>query len=367
LRLVVSGYYGFRNCGDEAVLAGAVRSFGARGAAAPSDFTVLSSEPAWTSRVHAVSSVHRMDLRAVRGAISQCDLVLSGGGSLLQDVTSLRSLAYYVWIMRMARTARKPYMLYAQGIGPLRRVAARALVRTAARRAAAITVRDEASAGLLEALGIGRARVEVTADPAFSLDAPIGLGARSRGQARVGGNRVIGLCPRPWPGVDVAGRFADAARALRDRGFVVVWLPMQGTQDKRIAEEAASASGAGTVCDPQGEPDKALAACAELDLVIAMRLHALAFGAICSTPLVAVAYDPKVDALMAGLGCSDLTVAIADASGDALCRLAERALARSEEMRRRTSEEVDRLREAALRNVDAAIRAIGGHAPCAAA
>jgi polysaccharide pyruvyl transferase CsaB len=308
-----------------------------------------------------------MELRAVRRAIRDCDILLSGGGSLLQDVTSLRSLAYYVLIMRMARVARKPYMLYAQGIGPLRRRVARALVGGAARRAAAITVRDEASARLLDRLGVGRAAVNVTADPAFALDPPARGDEHSRTEVDAGARGVVGLCPRPWPGLNVVGEFADAAAALRNRGFEIVWLPMQGKQDTGIAEAAASASGVGTLCDTQGEPGRALAAVARLDLLVAMRLHALAFGAMCSTPLVAVAYDPKVDALMDSLECRDTTVAVAEATGDALCELAERAIARPDASVRRTKDAVGRLRESALTNVDIAARAAGGCATCPAA
>ncbi|WP_436570579.1 polysaccharide pyruvyl transferase family protein, partial [Klebsiella pneumoniae] len=69
------------------------------------------------------------------------DLLLSGGGSLLQDTTSLRSLLYYLWVQRVAWRARKPVMYYAQGLGPLRRRLSRRLVAAAARRAAYITVR----------------------------------------------------------------------------------------------------------------------------------------------------------------------------------------------------------------------------------
>ena len=58
-----------------------------------------------------------------------CDAFISGGGSLLQDVTSLRNIVYYTGLIRMAGVAKKPAMIYAQGIGPLKKPLSQKLTR----------------------------------------------------------------------------------------------------------------------------------------------------------------------------------------------------------------------------------------------
>ena len=168
LRFAVSGYYGCGNAGDEAVLAGIAASF-ARQAGGLVRLTVLSQNPDVTTRLHGLEAVDRMNMAQVRAILRDSDLLLSGGGSLLQDTTSARSLLYYLWIARMARRAGKPVMFYAQGMGPLHRPISRLLVRLTANRAAFLTVRDEPSAQLLKAIGVTNPRLEVTADPAFAL------------------------------------------------------------------------------------------------------------------------------------------------------------------------------------------------------
>src|SRR5205807_7129447 len=107
----------------------------------------------------------------LRRSRKESDRLISGGGSLLQDTTSLRSLIYYLWVVRLAHSCGAPIMFYAQGIGPLRRKVSRALTRLVANRVQQITVRDAESADLLRRIGVNRPPIEVTADPAFALTA----------------------------------------------------------------------------------------------------------------------------------------------------------------------------------------------------
>jgi polysaccharide pyruvyl transferase CsaB len=168
-RIVISGYYGLSNTGDEAVLASIVAGLREQ-AADELDILVLSATPGETSKVHGVRAAQRMDLRQVRQAIRGCDLFISGGGSLIQDVTSFKSLAYYLFVITMARRERRRVMVLGQGIGPLRRIAAREFARRVLGGVPLITVRDAESAEFLARIGVNRPRIEVTADPTFALD-----------------------------------------------------------------------------------------------------------------------------------------------------------------------------------------------------
>lgn len=312
MQFAVSGYYGCGNAGDEAVLAGIREAF-ARQAGDSANLVVLSQRPTETSHLHGLAAVDRMNLSIVRRILADSDLLLSGGGSLLQDTTSMRSLLYYLWIVRLAYNLRVPVMFYAQGIGPLRRPLSRTLVRMVANRAAYITVRDEPSARLLLSLGVSRPTVEVTADPAFALSpAPAPFVEKLfEAEGLPTDAPLIGVALRAWGGANETALEAYA-RLLTELEAQcqarVVLLPMQTPGDVAFAEEVARHSGASeafAIVRHSYPPDTLLALVGRMQAVVAMRLHALIFAARAGTIPFALSYDPKVENLMRGLGLSD--------------------------------------------------------------
>lgn len=98
--------------------------------------------------------------------ILQSDLLISGGGSLLQDVTSIKSLLYYLWVINMALFFRKKVIIFAQGIGPINSKFGQFLAKKALKKCSLITVRDEKSLFLLRGWGIN---AELVCDPLFDL------------------------------------------------------------------------------------------------------------------------------------------------------------------------------------------------------
>ena len=142
-RIVVSGYYGAKNAGDEAMLAAMLEVLGDLDPEL--HITVISADPADTRRRHGVEAIGSFDAGAIFSAMRRADLVVSGGGSLLQNVTSGRSLYYYMAVIFLALLLGKRVMLYAQGIGPVTGVFACRAMRWLGNRVSLITVRDEGS------------------------------------------------------------------------------------------------------------------------------------------------------------------------------------------------------------------------------
>src|SRR5947208_2546495 len=119
MNILISGYYGFRNGGDEGVLAAILDHLEARLPAA-TVYTVTSGDAEYTERLHGtekrrVRAIPRQSPGPLLQAIRACDLFISGGGSLLQDATSLRNVVYYSTLIRLARMFEKPVMIYGQG------------------------------------------------------------------------------------------------------------------------------------------------------------------------------------------------------------------------------------------------------------
>ncbi|MDG0794512.1 polysaccharide pyruvyl transferase family protein [Cohnella ginsengisoli] len=270
LRLVLSGYYGFRNSGDEAVLLSILNALEQAGEdqGVFVEPIVLSGDPAWTARQYGVWSVPRMKLREVREAIAASDGVISGGGSLLQDATGLGSIPYYLGILEMARWARKPTFVYAQGIGPVKRRMFGPFIARAMRKASYVSVRDAESAALLAGFGVPEDRVAVVPDPVMGLPLPPSAGgAEVRGAAAGGaagdGGRAAegrsaasgepGAAGGAWgsglAGAAAAGAAGDGPRAAdgaRGSGLAGAAAAGAGERDAAPAEGAGAARGGGT-------------------------------------------------------------------------------------------------------------------------
>jgi len=297
-RLLLSGYYGYGNAGDEAVLAGLVAGFRSAAPAGDLELTALSGAPGETRTAHGIRAVDRYRPTLLLPAIARCHAFLSGGGSLLQDISSAHSIFYYLGVVKMAQMLGKKTMFIAQGIGPLTLPRSRRLVAAVANRLDAVTVRDPASAALLREIGVTRPSIEVTADPALLLSAP----STSRN------GTSFGVALRPWHGQENLGAQVAAACRASLNSHNPLLLPMQDVSDRPIAEEFARKWGqtnAATLCSTTDGLAPLLSIIAGCDMMVGMRLHALILAAAAGVPSVALSYDPKVAAFMQASGQSD--------------------------------------------------------------
>lgn len=163
--VAVSGYYGFDNFGDDAILSCIVERLRSVG----SNVAVISNNPKKTSRMYQVFSVKNFNLLAVFALLANSDVLISGGGSLLQDVTSFKSLLYYSLVIRLALAMNKKVVIFAQGIGPLKSESSEKMVKDILSKVDLITVRDEKSLERVKNWGLNATLVN---DPVFSLDLP---------------------------------------------------------------------------------------------------------------------------------------------------------------------------------------------------
>lgn len=346
-RVLLSGYYGFANAGDEAVLAGLVLSL--RAADARIEITVLSINPPETQQTHGVQAVHRYRPQEVLPALARTDLLISGGGSLLQDVTSAHGIFYYLGIVRMAQMLGKRTMFGAQGLGPLNRARSRRLVALVANRLDAITVRDPQSAALLRGIGVSRPSLEVAADPALLL----GPETYAPPQAD-----TYGVALRPWQRQEtLAARLADACREALPHAHPVLF-PMQPQTDLEIGEQFASRyhqqERAGLVLPGAGLAalTQAMGAC---EMMVGMRLHALILAAAAGVPSVALSYDPKVAAFMAQTGQQDAVYDLDRADTSALSALLSAQWAERAARAQRLQSRLPALRALASRTAEVAV------------
>jgi polysaccharide pyruvyl transferase CsaB len=299
MRVLVSGYYGFGNLGDEALLEVIVTQLRARFPGAAID--VLSATPAETARRLNVESTPRWSMPQIRSAIARADVVVSGGGGLLQSATSVRSVMYYASILREAIKQGRKTMIFAQSIGPLD-VLGRFVVRRLCRGTNRATVRDARSQTILEALLPGTS-VEQTADPVFLYDLPDsridlsreGLDPEREPYAVVSVRKI----PNFKDGIGGLARTVD--RLATEHGLRIAFLPLGGASDAEVSTTVIRACKTAPVLLPECGLEKAAAIVRGARVVVGMRLHALIFAARFAVPFLAIPYDPKVASL-----CEDL-------------------------------------------------------------
>jgi polysaccharide pyruvyl transferase CsaB len=300
VRFLLSGYYGFGNLGDEALLAIIVSQLKTRYPYTTID--VLSAQPDATAHDFGVEATPRWDQGGVRDAISEADVVLSGGGGLLQNATSLKSLLYYAGIIRTAVRAGKRTMVFAQSVGPLD-FWGKQTVRECCKGLQAATVRDERSRALFAPL-VPTTDVVRTADPVFLYEPPPaavdldahGLGAQSE--------PFVVVCVRKTAHfTDAVTTLAAAVDRLADQhGARVAFVPFGGTADAEAATVVIRKCKSKPMLVALEGLDAVAAAIARAQLVIGVRLHALILAIRFGVPFLALPYDPKVTGLIEDVG-----------------------------------------------------------------
>lgn len=351
MRVLLSGYYGFGNLGDEALLEIIVATMRRRFPEVVLD--VLSALPQETAARLGVEATQRWETRAVRAAIARADAVVSGGGGLLQSATSLRSLLYYAGILREAIRQRRKTMIFAQSIGPLDRIGA-ALVRRLCRGVDRATVRDERSRALLVEL-LPQTPVERTADPVFLYEPAPETDLCGEGLPADGKPYAV-ACVRDSPAFAASiGTIARAVDRLESaHGIRVAFLPLGGAADAAASTSVIRACTSAPALLGVPTLERAAAILAGASLVVAMRLHALILAARACVPFVAVPYDPKVEALLDDLAYPLAPLALAtrgrapvDAEG-----LVDEAVRRREELRAHLASRLPEQQRLAERNFD---------------
>ncbi len=303
-RILVSGYYGFGNIGDESILTSIIENLKSIGSNI--EITVLSANPSFTESRHGVKAVDRKNFFEIYMSIKNCDLFISGGGGLLQDVTSEKSIRYYLGLIYIASRLNKKVMVYGQGIGPITKNTNRRLTRTILNGVDAITVRDEQSVADLKNMGINKPPIYMTSDPVVTLKPPgNSQGIEVLESLGVQKERpVVGFSVREWKGAEAFnGIIAKTADNLIDElGFQVVFIPFHyGEDNKCIMKIKSIMQNSAYSVDGRHSAGQVLDIIGQVDLVVGVRLHSLIFSAIQGVPLVGISYDPKIDGFLSRL------------------------------------------------------------------
>jgi polysaccharide pyruvyl transferase CsaB len=296
--IIVSGYYGFDNLGDEAILEEIVAEL--KRVTQPNNIVVLSANPGKTAAQFGVRSELRTDLVLFNELCQQAKLFISGGGGLFQNTKSLGSVIFYALQIFVAKSKGTAVMIYAQGIGPLRGKIAEWLTRRVFQVSDVVAVRDAGSKAILDGWGVPGSQ---TADPVWCLDSQRLPASVDQQISAIAASKLIGLSLR------TSHNFTDAhldalvkglKSALPETAHILL-LPLQLNQDKELLDQFGSkwraVGGSCTMLDTSSiqYPSQWISLFSRCKLVVAMRLHAVIMALKAGVAVAGIAYDPKVE------------------------------------------------------------------------
>ena len=309
--ILISGYYGFGNAGDDSIAASLIRNI--RLADPAAKITIFCKNPKRNEKKYAVRAVGRFNLPGILREMRHAKLLISGGGNLLQNTTSSRSLYYYTTVIRLAKRRGLKVFICSNGVGPVfGKKHERAVVRTL-EAADAITFREPQSIEYVRELGFDASKIGLSADPALTLEAApaeridyILRDAPAGKLFAVSLRSFSGLHSKEVSGVDetefTVQMAAEIDKIAAATGARPLYLIMQSSRDRALSEAVnARATTKGIVLSGL-TASEILGVLSRCSLVIAMRLHLLIYGAAAARPLVGLTYDGKIDSMLSYMG-----------------------------------------------------------------
>ena len=274
--LVIAGYYGYGNLGDEAIRVALRAALNER----------EGLQPVWlVSQPQDTNEVNRAHPLAIFAGLRRSAALILGGGGLLQNKTSTRSLLYYLSLILLARSLRRPVFLLGQGIGPINGRFAQAMTRFALSKARYIGCRDRGSLDFVQSLGLdGKLDGDL-----FVLTPPWEepLEEQHKGELRI----ALSL-----KGVGKVTRFVALLKGINVRRNVsFAFLSFFPAEDRSLAESIVRQLDSPCRIVLPISVEEASAELARADILISSRLHPLEFALRTGTPMLAITEDPKVE------------------------------------------------------------------------
>jgi len=282
MKALIIGYYGSDNIGDEVLLSQTIRIM--REIRPDMEIRSLSYCALKTQETHGIGTVGRNKYSSIVKAVLDSDIVVGGGGSIIQNVTSNRSLVYYLALIRISTLLKKKVVLLGNGFGPVKGGLYRHMTRKVLSGIDAFVARDGETLENLKSLGVG-AKVELASDLSY-------YGYESSGGGR---SRRVAINVRPWKNDSrIIGEMSKFTKRLVENGYQVEFLSMQKGKDEKLKEKIEECSGIEIPLIPN-TVEGFLGGSADYCAMVGMRLHALIWAGLKDIPFVGIEYDPKIE------------------------------------------------------------------------
>ncbi len=337
---LILGYYGFNNSGDDALLDAVIQNL--LSIQPGLSLCVLSNMSMKLRKEENIDFFDRFNIISVIRTLRRSETLIYGGGNLIQDVTSTKSLIYYVSVLFCAQMIGTKTMLYSNGVGPVNKRFNRYMVKKIVNNVDVITLRESISHRFLNEIGVTKPDIYETADITLTIDLPAperidGILSRENIPAN---ERFICVSVRGWKNNPPAFE-ADLARALdaiyAARGLRTLFIPFHEPYDREISKRVASLMKTDAfIVSGRYNAQDIIGVISRSELVLGMRLHSLIFGTAAGVRLCGIVYDEKVRGFLDSVHVSDFVniedatfVSLSDALSVALDRPVTAALRES--------------------------------------
>lgn len=284
------GYYGFDNLGDDLILKSIVEEFKNR-----FKINVLTYNYEKTKEMLDVNPISRSNFSSIVKAIKNSDIIASGGGSLLQDETSSKSLYFYLGLIVLGKIFNKKIIFLFNGIGPINKKYNKFIMKTILKSVDNILLRDDKSYKLLESLNINN-NVEVIGDAVFLKKYNVKTTYLEKRESK---NVIISL--RPWKSFDKI-KVKEMSKVIKDlikKGYNVELLPLMDPDDYELLLRLKQSTALEIeVISSSISVDELFNKIEKAHFLIGERLHSLIFSSICETPVIGIEYDPKISGFL---------------------------------------------------------------------
>ena len=355
--IVISGYYGLGNSGDEALLKSIIDDL--HKVNPHLTVTALSGNARLTELQYGIKTVGRFNLFAVLRELFSAKLLISGGGTLIQDSTSTKSLLYYLGIISIAKLAGLKVMLYANGIGPIKDKNVKIVEKTL-NKVDLITLRENISLEEIKRCRIKKPEVLVTADPAFSLVPE----TKERAEEILKefnvpcDKKLLAVSVRGWQKLEdnFEEKMAKAVDSLCEEGFFPIFMPMQLKTDMGISERIVQKmKHEACIIDRELPVSELLSIIGKANVACGMRLHMLIFASVMQVPMAGIVYDKKIKGFMDYMGQKNY-IPLEDFDADEFVKLVTHCGEENDKLRHELKRVASDFREKAFMNAKLAVK-----------
>ena len=312
-------FIGSNNLGDEAINLSILNAF----SSSNYELQVISFNPEKTKLLVKIAAVRKCkiinikNIRGIKDAINNCDLLICGGGGIIQDQSSIYNLPWFLIFIAFALHKKRKVMLYGVGVGPLYSKISKLLVRRILNKVDKITVRDKRSKEILIENGVNEEIIEVTADPAISIEITNTFNLKLQPR-----KKVIAVCLRHWFDIHrllpmkiafILNKFIKFRKKEYDHFiselaislnylmsryeiqllFFPFWVGRDSIVNNDVFKKLNNQNDV-IIWDKEVDPLTALSILKNADLIIGMRLHSIIFAATLRKKFLAINYSQKV-------------------------------------------------------------------------
>ncbi len=330
--LMISGYYGTHNFGDDVTLKSIINNVSKQFPV--KKVAVLNHYAANDPSDPRIVYLHRFNLLKILPLMKKTKLFVLGGGSLLQDVTSNRSIFYYLFMLSHAQKFGCKTMIYANGIGPIVKKVHQKWTLKALEKANRITIRDNISHQYLTDLGLRNQNIQLTADETYNYDISEKFALPEIALPHDQKIFLVNLRTYNSFSKDISTDIAEAVNQIATKyEMFPVLMPVQFSQDypllKKVSEKLSVEH---HIFDQKLTKEQIIALIDRCDCILTERLHPIIFAARMQKPFVSIVYDPKVIATAQKFGMQEYALDLTEINAQRLCSKMEQLLQHQNEI-----------------------------------